>query len=1330
MKSWHAGPAGPLLVLALGSLLAAWVGQRLAQNQRTQLDQRLAGVTETVLNSLQERMRTYEFGLRGLRGAVITVGPESITRARFQAYIDSRDLKQEFPGARGFGLIRKVPQGAEEAFLSAARADSWPHFSIRQIEPHAGDRLIVQYVGPIAGNAEAIGLDIASEQHRRHAAQLAIDSGKAALTQPITLMQASGKVSQGMLLLLPIYDTNRNLKTEPERRQAAYALSFAPLAMDEVLQHLDGAPKGLVLSIRDVDQEATAPPLFASPRFSEALPAGPHLQRTLSVFSRSWQIEARITPEFLPASDALAPGHVATLVLVASALLALLLHVTLLALHRRYLERAGTARLAAIIEGSNDAIVGQDLQGRVTSWNPAATRIFGYSPQQALGRRIVELIVPEDLQGEERHLLEAVAQGKAVDLFDTVRRRRDGRLVDVAVSVSPVRDAEGQVIGAAKTVRDITDEKRHDARFKMAIDAAAIGVWIWQLGNKRLFLDERMCVLYGLPPQERDNGLFYEYWRNHVHPEDLPEAERQLQSLVKDGGTYAPVFRVVLDDGKTRWIKAAAILERDRRGRPVQVVGTNQDISAEVEAKLRVQELNADLESLVLKRTVQLQKAVAAAEQANLAKSTFLSNMSHEIRTPLNAILGLAYLLQQQQLDAEAGDMVGKIHSAGRGLLAIINDVLDFSKIEAERLELEHVPFRLADVLNDLASILAPMVGSKPVELLIGPPPENAEHLMGDALRLSQVLTNLLSNAVKFTPSGEVVLSVQRLDAGTNPGTGPRRLRFSVRDTGIGIPADKQGAIFEAFNQADNSTTRSYGGTGLGLAISSRLVTLMGGSLQVHSEPGQGSEFSFELKLDPANADQPARKGGTALSVLIADDHDLARQVLSDTAQSLGWHACAVESGEAALSCLKQCPDGAYDVMVLDWRMPGFDGLETARQIRAQREKAGQCPIIVMVTAHDRNELRGRNSESLVDAVLTKPVTASSLYDAVRAAQAHRGLTAQGPGAASAEPRLSGLCVLVVDDSDINREVATRILQREGAMTVEANNGQSALRCIERNSRIGIVLMDMQMPVLDGYGATRMLRMDPRHASLPVLALSAGAFKEQREQALAAGVNGFVPKPCTADELVSAIQQAMNGPAKLVMTATAQTPEAPPQLLNRVRGLQSFGDEAAWQAALQRFAAAYRGSDADMPDVAELWAAYAHKLRGAAALLGLDQLAATAAQLEQLTRDGGPLPQSEFLVLQQALHQVLQQIEEEGSATSASTSSEPPAASEPQPSKLREALDSDDYDQFAQTLSQCQGLLHPELLAALDRCLASYDFRGARAIFDAANLGKTLDRES
>ncbi|HLO94737.1 MAG TPA: CHASE domain-containing protein, partial [Burkholderiaceae bacterium] len=352
MKRWHAGLAGPVLLLAVGGLAAAWVQQRLTQNRQAQIEQRFEAATEAVLSALQDRMRTYEYGLRGARGAVIATSPELMDRGRFRAYMASRDLASEFPGARGFGLIRRIPVAAEQAFLDAARSDGWPGFSIRQISPQDRDRLVIQYLEPIEGNEAAIGLDISSEPHRRDAAQMAVDSGSAILSQPITLSQAAGKPGQGLLFLLPIYGAGLPLDTVSQRRKAAYGLVYAPLAMDEILQNLGAVPKGLLLRVSDAAQASGLPPLYISSRFALASGDSPAMDRILPVYGRPWRVEARTGADFMPPDDTLSPGGAALLTLTTFGLLALLLYVGQLALQRRRQGQAGMARLAAIVESS------------------------------------------------------------------------------------------------------------------------------------------------------------------------------------------------------------------------------------------------------------------------------------------------------------------------------------------------------------------------------------------------------------------------------------------------------------------------------------------------------------------------------------------------------------------------------------------------------------------------------------------------------------------------------------------------------------------------------------------------------------------------------------------------------------------------------------------------------------------------------------------------------------------------------------------------------------------------------------------------------------------
>jgi len=664
------------------------------------------------------------------------------------------------------------------------------------------------------------------------------------------------------------------------------------------------------------------------------------------------------------------------------------------------------------------------------------------------------------------------------------------------------------------------------------------------------------------------------------------------------------------------------------------------EISERSAAEQSVRTLNAELEQRVLDRTAELQVAnrtlvirTDEAEAASRAKANFLANMSHEIRTPMNAILGLAYLLHQSPLDAESLDLVGKIRNAGRSLQSIINDILDISKIEAGRLEIEHTQFRLGDVLENLSSIMAANVGDKDVELAIAPPPDIGGHLVGDALRLEQVLINLTGNAIKFTEHGAISVAINLLERDQKT----VKLRFSVRDSGIGIPLDKQGQIFAAFSQADVSTTRRYGGTGLGLTICRHLVRGMGGEIGVISAPEQGSEFWFTVPFEWTSTAQYAPPEMAALEVLIADDSEIARENLSSTARSIGWTATKAESGEEAIRKLHERHNGKgnFDVLLVDWKMPGMDGLQAAAQIR-QSCQDNASPIVLMVTAFARDELLRQPNIDVVDGVLSKPVTSSTLYNCVAAALRRRGhgpVDHRNAVAGPAGKRIPGVRVLVVDDSDINREVASRILTADRATVQLANDGQAALDWVRAHpGAVDIVLMDVQMPVMDGYEATRQLRDLPGGADLPVIALTAGAFKAQQEVALQAGMNAFVAKPFNVDELMATIsrltqaqaaepQPDSGSAAEQDMDAASPSENLPG--IDVARGLIAWQDLKDFREFLLKFAASY----ADCADrLSALYAsgdlagakALVHKMRGAAGTMALVDVAARAAELEML----------------------------------------------------------------------------------------------------------------
>jgi len=551
-------------------------------------------------------------------------------------------------------------------------------------------------------------------------------------------------------------------------------------------------------------------------------------------------------------------------------------------------------------------------------------------------------------------------------------------------------------------------------------------------------------------------------------------------------------------------------------------------------AEQSILKLNAELEKRVADRTLELQianKALIArtddAEAANRAKADFLANMSHEIRTPMNGILGLAYLLEQNNLDSDSADLVKKIRNAGRSLQSIINDILDFSKIEAGRLDIEHTSFRLIDILDNLSGIMSASAGDKDLELVISPAPDFSGQLLGDALRLEQVLINLAGNAIKFTDHGSVVLNIELISRNDKIVT----LRFSVKDSGIGIPIEKQAQIFSAFSQADISTTRRFGGTGLGLTICRHLVTKMGGEIGVISEPDRGSEFWFTIPFEWEATTEYSAPNMATLDVLIVDDSDIARENLSLTAQSVGWNPTKAESGEVAIQEMvnKVENKGSFNVLLVDWKMPGMDGLEVATKIR-NTFAGDSAPIVLMVTAFSREELLKQEKIDVIDGILTKPVTSSTLYNSVAEVLRLREKNSFAAGLRSSinrkQKRIPGVRVLIVDDSEINREVAKRILTIDGASTFMADDGKAAIDWLQNNpSAVDIVLMDVQMPIMDGYEATRKLRTIPEIAHLPVIALSAGAFKAQQEAAQEAGMNAFVAKPFNVDQLITAIQE-------------------------------------------------------------------------------------------------------------------------------------------------------------------------------------------------------------
>jgi len=633
------------------------------------------------------------------------------------------------------------------------------------------------------------------------------------------------------------------------------------------------------------------------------------------------------------------------------------------------------------------------------------------------------------------------------------------------------------------------------------------------------FINPAVTAITGVSPDEVmadpralfglfDQVAFTALWQRMLAEEKLGRGHHGRLQFTPRGGAR----------GELRWIEIGATPLRNADGSALWH-GYLSDVTAEQNA------------------AVALVAAKRAAEDATRSKSMFLANMSHEIRTPMNAIIGLSHLALRTDLNRKQADYVGKIHQAGTSLLGIINDILDFSKIEAGKIDLEHTGFLLERVTDSVTTMIGQKVADKGLELVFELQPDVPAALVGDPLRLGQVLTNLIGNAVKFTERGEILIGIELLrQAGARV-----ELLFSVRDSGIGMTPEQRSRLFQPFTQADGSTTRKYGGTGLGLTISKRLVELMGGDISVDSEAGVGSTFRFNAWF--GRGDQVAPRvlpdELNHLRVLIVDDNPAARRILAGHCAAWSLRADEVGSGEEALAAVRQAAaDGVpYKLVLMDWSMPGMDGIEAARRIKA--DAAAPAPAVVMVTAYGREDVRGEADRIALDGFLVKPVNASTLYDTLMQVYGH---AAAPPPQVQSHRRLDGLRLLLAEDNAINQQIAVELLEGAGATVDVAGTGRIALDKVSAGAHYDIVLMDLQMPELDGLAATAAIRALPHGATLPIIAMTAHAMAEQRQLCLDGGMNDHIAKPIDPELLFATLTRWRPQPP--VATAAAPTADA------------------------------------------------------------------------------------------------------------------------------------------------------------------------------------------
>jgi PAS domain S-box-containing protein len=1143
----------PWLVLgvSLALTLVGWwqVRQQVERAEHARFDR----LTERVTTILRSRIDSAAQTVAGARALV--EASDNVSRQEWATYVFSiQDYVEN--GVVGLGYVERVRRPDLMAFEARVRMEWGDSFTVER-EGNNEWLYVVTRIEPMETNAGALGRDIGSGTTRRTAAEQAMRTNELVLTRRISVINAGGRIP-GFLLLAPVYQNNRPLATAEDRTTALRGWVYTSLRIDALFEGIvhnteeqvdfevfEGAETTMDHLLFDADGHlgsAAVPRAVVQADFADRTFRG---SIRIDHYGRTWTLLVSTRPEFDAASNQRLP-----LALLLGGLLATLLATgmtwALVTARRRALTLADqmtvnlgiaeteSRRLALVASRTANAVGLSDAEGKVVWLNEGFTRLFGYTIDEARGKFGPFLLKGPQTSSHTLARITREARAGRECRGEILYYAKDGREIWCEYETQPLRDEHGVLTGFMSIMLDITGRKRveaeltrQEALLRFILNSLPIGVsWTSYRQGKETWVNDAVLRITGLSRTEAEQADSYEAI---THPEDWARQTAEYDRLRRgEIDSFSLEKRYQCRDGREVSVLLLVQIFRGADGRIEQEVAAAVDISELKQVQRQLEDAKKAAEDLnhQLGRAIdQAQQAAVQANLANVAKSQFLAMMSHEIRTPMNGVVGMTSLLLDTPLTAEQREYAETVRTSGDALLTIINDILDFSKIEAGHMDLEQAPFILREVIEGALDLMAGKAAEKRIDLLYEIADAVPGMAEGDSARLRQVLVNLLGNALKFTEHGEVVLTVHPVAMRENM----IELQFDVRDTGIGIPPEGMERLFKSFSQVDSSTARRYGGTGLGLAISKRLAELMGGRIWVNSTPGKGSTFSFTIRVQPIATKpvlfQPAAIRLEGLKVLVLDDNSTNCRILNTLLTKWGMQPQVCHSGPEALRLIEQ--GLPLDLGIIDMHMPGMDGATFVREARRLRP-ATELPFVLLSSI---GRLGAGQEAGLFEAILVKPAKPSQLFDIlVTVVQRRRGdPTADGKTVAPPAPMITPQAdrLLLAEDNIVNQKVTLALLHKLGFRADVAADGLEVLAAVERQP-YDVILMDVQMPKMDGLEAAR--RLGQTHTdSAPrpwIIAVTANAMQGDREQCLAAGMDDYISKPINSADLLAAIMRS------------------------------------------------------------------------------------------------------------------------------------------------------------------------------------------------------------